>query len=86
MLFFLLYKFDLGKIIMMIFKWMGYYSLEIYILHIVVYRFAVSLTGYQYLENIVGDTFAVLSTLVVALMICVPIHNFIEKIKMKWIK
>lgn len=86
MLFSLLYKFDLGKIIMMAFRWMGHYSLEIYILHIVVYRFAVSLTGYQYLENIVGGTAAVLSTLVVSLIICAPIHNLMEKIKMKWIK
>lgn len=65
------------------FRWMGQYSLEIYILHIVVYRFAVSLTGYQYLENIVGDTAAVLSTVIVSLIICVPIHNFIEKLKSK---
>ena len=86
MLFFLLYKFDFGKIIMMAFKWMGHYSLEIYILHIVVYRFAVSLAGYQYFEKFIGDTAACLSTLIVSLMICVPIHNFIEKIKMKWIK
>lgn len=83
MIFSLLYKFNLENILMKGFRWMGQYSLEIYILHIVVYRFAVSLTGYQYFENIVGDTAAVLSTVIVSLIICVPIHNFIEKLKSK---
>ena len=85
MLFSLMYKFDWGggEIIMKGLRWMGNYSLEIYILHIIVYRFAVSLTGYQYFENLVGDTAAVLSTVIVSLIICVPIHNFIEKLKSK---
>ena len=81
MLFSLLYKFNWGKIIMKSLKWMGHYSLEIYILHIIVYRFAISLSGYQYYESIVGNAAAITSTLIISLIICAPIHNFIEKLK-----
>lgn len=63
-----------GEIIHIVFHWLGKYSLELYILHLLVYNFL------NRIDNHYGDGIHIVIGVVIALLICQPIHFVIDKV------
>ena len=67
--------------VMQILRWVGKYSLELYILHIEIYVFCTSETIQPILTQFMNIDMMKVMTLVVSVMICVPVHQAIEMVK-----
>lgn len=67
--------------VMQLLRWVGKYSLELYILHIEIYVFCTSETIQPILTQYMNIDVMKVMTLVVSVVICVPVHQAIEKVK-----
>ena len=81
-------KYNLISLMENVLSWFGKYSLELYVMHMVLFGF-IKIIMYDYLllhQSITNDRYAVLLVLSIAIIICKPMHELTSKISNMIIK
>ena len=76
-------EFQFAAFFMRVFKWIGVYSLEIYLLHISFWVLFLQDSIYEFLCQYMDRDIIALFSLILSFLMCVPLHSFIEIIKNK---